>query len=107
MFRLRHTLDPPNKSNSYTEDCAQHAPIHPLEKCSSPMLGESNKIFARKILHLLFQIDLSLSILFRETWPKKGAPLSEVPKCFVEGKVGSHVSKYSFLREKHHAIKGV
>jgi hypothetical protein len=38
---------------------------------------------------------------------KRGTPLSKVPKCFVEGKVGSHVSKYSFLREKDHAIKGV
>jgi len=83
-----------------------HPSIH-QKKYSSPILGERNKIFARKILHLLFQIDLSLSILFRETWPKKGAPLSEVPKCFVEGKVGSHVSKYSFLRDKDHAIKGV
>jgi len=84
-----------------------HPSIH-QKKCSSHILGESNKIFARKILHPLFQIDLSLSILFRETWPKKrGAPLSKVPKRFVEGKVGSHVSKCSFLREKDHAIKGV
>jgi len=85
-----------------------HPSIH-QKKCSYPILGESNKIFARKILHPLFQIDLSRSIHFRETWPRKksGAPLSKVPKCFVEGKVGSHVSKYSFLREKDHAIKGV
>jgi len=38
---------------------------------------------------------------------KGGAPLSKVPKCFEEGKVGSHVSKYSFLREKDDEIKGV
>jgi len=84
-----------------------HPSIHQKTNSSSPILGESNKIYARKILHPLFQIDLSLSILFRETWQKKGgAPLSKVPKCFVEGKVGSHVSKYS-KRERSCHKRGI
>jgi len=107
MFRLRHILHPANKANSYTEDCAQHAPFYPLQKkCSSPILGESNKILARKILHPIFQIDLSLSILFREIWPKKGEhPCQKSPNVWYKEKLVA--MSQDILRKKDHAIKGV
>jgi len=67
---------------------------------------QQNFLLGKYSIHFFKLIVLSVSLLERHG-KKKGALLSKVPKCFVEGKVGSHVSKYSFLREKDHAIKGV
>jgi len=106
MFRLRHTLHPPNKANSYTEDCAQHAPFHPPKNALLLYWEKATKFFARKILHPLFQIDPSLSILFRETWPKKGAhPCQKSPNVWYKEKLVA--MSQNILREKDHAIKGV
>jgi len=80
----------------------QHAPFHPPEEKNAILLywEKATKFLLGKYsIHFFKLIILSVSFLEKHG-KKKGTPLSKVLKCFVKGKVGSHVSKYSFLRGK-------